>query len=118
MVSSFDFPLRLRATGWPIGLQPNSIPRIFRDNLYPSPPLSSRRRTNDVDFQVSLRRHATVFSGGGKILSTRAISFHFVILLRRRFSSHRENSKDPFDILKHSNSNEERSIRKRSIKLD
>lgn len=61
MVSSFDFPLRLRATGWPIGLRPNSIPRIFRDNLYPPP---SRRRTNDVDFQVSLRWHATVFSGG------------------------------------------------------
>ena len=65
MVSSFDFPLRLRATGWPIGLRPNSIPRIFMDNLYPSPPLSSPR-TNDVDFQVSLRRHATVFSGGGE----------------------------------------------------
>lgn len=84
MVSSFDFPLRLRATGWPIGLRPNSIPRIFRDNLYPPP---SRRRTNDVDFQVSLRWHATVFSGGreGRGDSSRGISFHFVILFDDAF---------------------------------
>lgn len=98
MVSSFDFPLRLRATWWPIGLRPNSIPRIFRDNLYPPP---SRRRTNDVDFQVSLRWHATVFSGGREGGGDSSHAWNilpFCDFVRRCFSLQRENSKGPFNI--------------------